>query len=124
MCDLVILAIFVIKNNYNAMGKRVTLKNTIKLKNTNNWQATGSFESKREFVKMLLSSGFLLFDEKKTLKNMYVDGAIIKAVDIDRKGNKGNFLISSDDIDKRLTHFALDRITDKSWLLEFIYNIK
>lgn len=95
----------------------------MKLKNYAKWQAVGSKKAKKLFMSLLIRNGFKSFDGKKTAQNILLDGAVIKHVDISRRGERGNFFISSDTTDKDLMLFDLDK-QDIYWCLTYILDTK
>jgi len=90
------------------------------LKNTNNWTAGGSLESKKEFLSLLIRNGVKTFGGKKTAKHILLFGSYIKGIDYNRKGDRGSFFISTDSIEvSESIHFNLDKV-DLEWVMQFI----
>lgn len=95
----------------------------MKLQNLGMWYATGSKENKKLFLSLLIRNGFGAFDGMKTAKKVLYPGAIIKHVEVNRKGEIGNFFISTSEKDDNLMHFDLDRL-DVFWALTYIMQPK
>jgi len=93
------------------------------LANTRKWQVTGSKENKKMFLSLLLENGIKSFNGRKTAEYIIGGGAIIKSVDLNRKGDTGTFFISADNLDNTITHFNLDHC-DVEWVLEFVLKQK
>ena len=95
----------------------------MKLQHLGKWYATGSKDSKKLFLSLLIRNGFGAFDGTKTAKKSLYEGAIIKHVEVNRRGERGNFFISAADKDDNLMHFDLDQL-DVFWALAYILQPK
>jgi len=90
-----------------------------RLKHAHKWNAVGSKGAKKLLLSLLMKNGFKAFDGKKTALNCLYDGNTIKHVDINRKSQRGNYFISSDDVDRDCIVFDLDKV-DVYWALSYI----
>ena len=93
------------------------------LRNSYSWSAYGSKAKKKEFISLLVNNGFKGFDGRKTARKVLQPAGYIRHVENDRKGNKGNYFISSWNIQDGDNVFNLDTI-DMNILIKYIFQGK
>jgi hypothetical protein len=87
--------------------------------NNNQWTASGSKESKQEFLSLLSRNGIKAFEGRKTAKKILKFGENIKSIDYNRANKKGSFFISTNKIDNDIMHFNIDNLS-LDWVREYI----
>ena len=90
------------------------------LRNNINWVATGTKENKGKLLSLLVRNGVKGFDSRKTARFILKGGNYIKGIDYNRKGERGNFFISTDTMPENVFCIDLDLIVDWTVNIDFI----